>query len=244
MQFIYDFVQKTKILCISHFHNAETFDGKIDISKFRNLEKLEINHVDISKVNGIQQMRAHLHEITCVRSINAVQDIISHCGGDESNGFVWNELKTANFAYNSLEKIDNSLEFAPWLQYLDLSHNKLISLDAIKWLQNLKVLNLSFNHLSHIPLFHRESKRRLKVLTFSNNFIEDISGSFLSSSSKKRFSYNLSCFFRNITIRCSYRIRFIRKLSLRPFDIDPSKYISIFAILKFNGKPAFMSSKA
>lgn len=176
LQFIYDFVQKTKTLCISHYPSDDAFDGDIDISKFRNLEKLEIYRVAIRQIRGIQQMRAHLHEIICVRSLTTVKDIISHCGGDNCTGFVWNELKVADFSYNAFDKIDCSLEFTPWLQHLNLSHNQMISVDAIKWLPNLKILNLSYNRLTYIPLFHKEATRRLKVLILTNNFIEDLDG--------------------------------------------------------------------
>lgn len=176
LQFIHDFVQKTRILCVTKFHNDEPFDGDIDISKFRNLQRLEIHRVNVAQVTGIQPMRAHLLELVCVRSVATVQDIISYCGGDKCNGFIWNELRSAEFTYNNLSSIDCSLEFAPWLQQLNLSHNQIGSVDAIKWLPHLKVLDLSFNRLLYVPAFHVEATRRLKVLMLSNNFIEDLSG--------------------------------------------------------------------
>lgn len=175
LQFVYDFVQKTQHLCITQFQNDEPFDGQIDISKFRSLRKLEIQKVSSEHIVGIQQMRAHLHEIVCTRSIRCVQEIICHCGGDKSNGFIWNELKVADFSFNGLKTIDTSLEFAPWLQNINLSHNKLVSVDAIKWLPNLKVLDLSFNCLTHVPMFHVEAAKKLKFLNLTNNFIEDLS---------------------------------------------------------------------
>lgn len=121
-------------------------------------------------------MRAHLQEIICQKCIEHVKDIISHCGGDNCTGFVWNELKLADFSYNNLQTIDCSLEFAPWLQHLNLSHNQITSVDAIKWLPNLKNLNLSFNRLIHIPMFHMNASKQLKTLILSHNYIEDIAG--------------------------------------------------------------------
>lgn len=182
LQFIHDFVQKTKILCVTHFHNNEEYKGQIDISKFRNLQRLEILRVPVTRIVGIQQMRSYLQEISCVRSIENVQAIISHCGGDQSIGFMWNELKSANFSYNALVTIDCSLEFGCALQHLDLSHNHLVSVDAIKYLPNLKYLNLGYNRLPHIPTFNMEAMRRLQVLILSNNYIEDLSGMFFTSS--------------------------------------------------------------
>lgn len=176
LQLIFDFVQKTHILCITHFSSDEPFAGAIDISNFRNLRRLEICRVSVNQVRGIQAMRPHLQEIRCVHSVDRVEDIISHCGGDKSNGFIWNELRVADLSYNTLRAIDGSLEFASLLQHLNLSHNQIVSVDAIKWLPNLKYLNLSFNRLPHIPFFNLEATRRLKVLNLSNNYIEELTG--------------------------------------------------------------------
>lgn len=174
LQIIYDFVQKTQILCLLAIPTEEPFDGDIDIKKFRNLKRLEIQKIPIEQIVGIQRLRAHLQELICSKSISSIQSIIAHCGGDNANGFSWNELKMADFSYNCLKTIDCSLEFVPNLQQLNLSHNQIHSVDAIKWLQNLKKLNLSFNNLSHIP--QSIASRRLQSLILMNNFIENLNG--------------------------------------------------------------------
>lgn len=175
LQIIYDFVQKAQILCLVAIPtDADTFDGDIDIKEFRNLKRLEIQKIPIERIVGIQRLRAHLQELVCSKSITSIQSIIAHCGGDNANGFLWNELKTADFSYNSLKTIDCSLEFVSNLQQLNLSHNQIVSVDAIKWLPNLKKLNLSFNSLTHIP--HSIASRRVQTLILVNNFIEDLSG--------------------------------------------------------------------
>lgn len=89
---------------------------------------------------------------------------------------MWNELKVADFSYNTLKTIDCSLEFAPFLQQLNLSHNKIFRVDAIKWLPNLKKLNLSYNSLTYVPHLHGDAARRLQTLILTNNFIEDLNG--------------------------------------------------------------------
>lgn len=175
LQFIYDFVQKAQILCLTTtIPNDDPFDGLIDITKFRNLRRLEIQRIPIEQIVGIQRLRAHLQEIICSKSIRSIQEIISHCGGDKSNGFLWNSLTMADFSYNQLKTIDCSMEFASNLQHLNLSHNQIVSVDAIKWLPNLKKLNLSYNSLSHIPTCI--ASRRLQTLILTNNFIENLSG--------------------------------------------------------------------
>ncbi|CAD7085916.1 unnamed protein product [Hermetia illucens] len=176
LQLIHDFVQKTLVLCVTHFPGEDNFEGTIDIGKFHSLRRLEVQKVNVKQIIGIQPMRAQLQQIVCVRSLENVEDVITYCGGDRSNGFVWNELKYADFSYNNLRAVDSSLEFAQWLQNLNLSHNQLVSVDAVKWLPNLKMLDLSFNRLVHVPTFHTEAPRRLQILILSNNFIEDLTG--------------------------------------------------------------------
>lgn len=174
LQIIYDFVQKTQIFCLLHMPTEEPFDGLIDIVKFRALRRLEIQRIPIEQIIGIQRLRAHLQELICCKSIKSIESIVAHCGGDNANGFLWNELRVADFSYNCLKKIDSSLEFVSNLQHLNLSHNKIVSVDAIKWLPNLKKLNLSFNNLTEIP--RNIVARRLQSLILMNNFIEDLSG--------------------------------------------------------------------
>lgn len=177
LQFIFDFVQKTMALCLCKFVNDDDhFEGVLDINKFRNLRILEVQKIPIRQVIGIQQLRAQIQELICVRSLNHVKEIISDCGGDNSSGFIWNELKRVDFSYNNFEKMDSSFEFTPYIQVLNLSHNKIESVSAIKWLPNLKILNLSYNQLTHVPAFNNESYRRLQVLILNDNFIEDVSG--------------------------------------------------------------------
>lgn len=174
LQIIYDFVQKTQILCLTNLPTDDTFEGEIDIKKFRNLKRLEVQKIPIEQIIGIQKLRAHLQELICSKSIATIESIIAHCGGDNANGFCWSELKLADFSYNRLETIDRSLEFVSNLQQLNLSHNQIVSVDAIKWLPNLKKLNLSFNRLAHIP--QSIASRRLQSLILTNNCIEDLRG--------------------------------------------------------------------
>lgn len=175
LQIIYDFVQKTQVLCLTTIPSEEHFDGIIDITKFRSLRRLEVQRIPIQQIIGIQRLRAHLRELICnSKCIDSIESIISHCGGDIANGFMWNELQMADFSYNRLQTIDCSLEFVSNLQQLNLSHNNIVSVDAIRWLPNLKKLNLSYNNLTKIP--QHIVSRRLQTLILSNNFIEDLSG--------------------------------------------------------------------
>lgn len=178
LQFIYDFVQKTITLCITgRFQpDEEKYEGHIDISKFTNVKTLEVQHVPVKTVVGLQQFRAHLKQLLCVRSLSeCIREVIYECGGDNSaSPFIWNNLIVVDFSYNALTNIDNSLEYAPYLETLNLSHNQLIDVTALRCLQNIKFLNLSYNRLIKIPIFHPDACKKLQTLIMESNFVEDV----------------------------------------------------------------------
>lgn len=167
------------ILKLTKFLDDDPLDDdncQIDIGKFRNLHVLEVQRIDINRIIGLQQLRSQLVEIKAERSLSNVKDLIMFCAGDKCQAFIWNSLKRADFSYNNLDRVDSSFEFTPYLQHLNLSHNKIFSISALVWCPNLKVLNLSYNQLTTIPKLNVESYRRLQVLLLNDNLIEDISG--------------------------------------------------------------------
>lgn len=175
--FLHDFVQKTVGLKITN--SAVTDDsnkGTLDICKFRNLKYLELRRVPVLLLHGIQSVRVQLQSIVCIHCIQRLEDLLLDCGADHSSGFVWSDLREAVFSYNGIDFLDCSLQFAPWLQILDLSHNKISQAEAIDCLPNLKYLNLSYNLLESVPVVNKEACRKLQVLVLKNNYIEDLSG--------------------------------------------------------------------
>ncbi|XP_049531914.1 serine/threonine-protein kinase 11-interacting protein isoform X2 [Anopheles darlingi] len=184
LQFVYDFVQKTVILSLNQFINDDPYESVVDISKFRSLRTLEVQKIPINQIIGMQHLKGQLQTLACVRSISDVSDVLVNCGGDNLiEGSQWRSLKSINFAYNMLDYVDSSLELTPWLELLDLSHNQLVSVSAVRCLPNLRVLNLSYNRLNHIPVFHSDATRKLRVLQMANNFLEDLEGLCLLSHS-------------------------------------------------------------
>jgi hypothetical protein len=182
LMFIYDFVQKTLILKLTKFIDDDDLmddSCKIDISKFRNLTTLEIQRIPIKEIVGLQQLRQQLQNLSVEKTLNSskdLKDLINHCAGDNCSGFMWNSLTKLNLSYNNLDKVDTSFEFTPYLQFLNLSHNKIDHISTLVWLPNLKILNLSFNKLTSVPKLNVESYRRLQVFNISDNFLEDVSG--------------------------------------------------------------------
>uniref|UniRef100_A0A182SVC2 LIP1 domain-containing protein n=1 Tax=Anopheles maculatus TaxID=74869 RepID=A0A182SVC2_9DIPT len=177
LQFVYDFVQKTVILSLNQFVNDDPYEFAVDISKFRSLRTLEVHKIPINQIVGLQYLRSQLQDLTCMKSISEVADVLVGCGGDKADDKKqWRSLRSINFAYNMLDYVDSSLEYASWLEVLNLSHNQLVNVFALRSLPNLRVVNLSYNRLNQIPAFHIDATRKIKVLLLSNNFLEDLDG--------------------------------------------------------------------
>lgn len=102
------------------------------------------------------------------------------CGGDAGVGFVWASLKHLVLPHNALECLDESLELAPWLQILDLSHNMITNAKEISCLSNLRYVNLGYNKLERVPIFNKAVLYSLQVLVLKNNYIDNLNGWLLS----------------------------------------------------------------
>lgn len=110
------------------------------------------------------------YTLTCMYAITV------RCGGDDGIGFVWSSLKHLALPYNGLKRLDTSMELAPWLQIIDLSHNLITSADELSCLPNLKYINLGYNKLEVIPTFNKAASHSLQVLVLKNNYIEKLNG--------------------------------------------------------------------
>uniref|UniRef100_A0A8W7NY64 LKB1 serine/threonine kinase interacting protein 1 N-terminal domain-containing protein n=1 Tax=Anopheles coluzzii TaxID=1518534 RepID=A0A8W7NY64_ANOCL len=137
----------------------------------------QMQKIPINQIVGLLYLRDQLHDLTCMRSISDVTDVLFGCGGDKvADGKSWRSLKSLNISYNMLDYLDGSMEYTPWLEELNLSHNQLVNVSALRSLPNLRVLNVSYNRLNKIPTFHVDAMRKMKVLLLSNNFLEDLEG--------------------------------------------------------------------
>lgn len=174
LEFVYDFLQKTfalKILPDGAFWNNEKL---LDIRFFKNLRLLEVQRLSFNLIKGLHTFRHQLKYLICMRSLRTIKEVLEYCGADNSEGFMWNELKEAVFSYNSIDTLDHSLEYAPCLHTLDLSHNYLHNAQLLNCLSNLKHINLSYNQLESVPAFSGELCSHLRILVLCNNFIENI----------------------------------------------------------------------
>jgi hypothetical protein len=101
------------------------------------------------------------------------------CGGDAGVGFVWGSLQRLALPYNGLTHLDKSLEFAPWLEIMDLSHNLITIITELEYLPNLRNINLGYNKLEYVPQFNKASYHALQKLILKNNYIDNINGNLI-----------------------------------------------------------------
>ncbi|XP_015584680.1 serine/threonine-protein kinase 11-interacting protein isoform X4 [Cephus cinctus] len=176
LKFLHDFVQKTIGLKVTH--NSNDAKVSIDIRKFRHLKYLELHKVCIELVRGIQGIRGQLESVVCAggRGVGSIGRLLAACGGDAGVGFVWASLQHLALPYNALARLDKSLELAPWLQTLDLSHNLISTATELNCLPSLKNINLGFNKLEAVPIFNKASFQTLQILILKNNYIDNLNG--------------------------------------------------------------------
>lgn len=165
IRFLQELVKQTPKLTITQRVKRDTW--RVDISRFVNLKYLELSRIPIHLVEGLQALRPQLQVLICERCGDCVEEILGKV--DQT----WEELKTARLCYNDIVLL-TSFANTPYLQYLDLSYNKITDKYALQTLTNLKYLNMSFNSLSSVPVLSDDVCRNLQVLILNNNFIQDL----------------------------------------------------------------------
>lgn len=191
LHFLYEFFQKTvglKLIPCSY----ESEEKQADINVFNNLKLLEVQRFSLNLVKGLKNLRTQLQYLTCMRSLNTLNEVLENCGGDKSQGLIWKELKAAAFCHNNLRNVDGSFEFTPHLETLDLSYNHIENVQHINCLSNLQFLNLSFNKIRIMPCFTSRICDTLQILIMRYNYIDDIKDlRFLINLKKLDLAYNL-----------------------------------------------------
>lgn len=194
LHFLYEFFRRTVGLKLIPCNNSDNGNEQkqADIHIFENLKLLEVQRFSLNLIKGIKSLRAQLQYLTCMRSLNTINEVLENCGGDRTQGLIWNELKAAAFCHNNLESVDASFEFTPRLESLDLSYNRIENVQHINCLLNLKYLNLSFNKIKMITCFNSRLCDTLEILILRHNYIEDIRDlKFLINLRQLDLAYNL-----------------------------------------------------
>ncbi|XP_077604769.1 serine/threonine-protein kinase 11-interacting protein isoform X1 [Crocuta crocuta] len=151
LQFLFDVLQKTLSLKLVHVPGSG-LPGPIKIFPFKSLRQLELRGVPIHCLRGLCGIYSQLETLICSRSIQALEELLSACGGDLCSALPWLALLSANFSYNALTSLDSSLRLLSALRFLNLSHNQVQDCEGFLMdLSELCHLDMSYNRLHTVP---------------------------------------------------------------------------------------------
>ncbi|KAM5228551.1 serine/threonine-protein kinase 11-interacting protein [Ctenodactylus gundi] len=151
LQFLFDVLQKTLSLKLVHIPGPG-LPGPIKIFPFKSLRQLELRGVPLHHLHGLQGIYSQLETLVCSRSIQALEELLSACGGDLCSALPWLALLSADFSYNALTALDSSLRLLSAVRFLNLSHNRVQDCKGFLMdLSELCHLDISYNCLHLVP---------------------------------------------------------------------------------------------
>uniref|UniRef100_A0A8C7A124 Serine/threonine-protein kinase 11-interacting protein n=1 Tax=Neovison vison TaxID=452646 RepID=A0A8C7A124_NEOVI len=175
LQFLFDVLQKTLSLKLVHIPGS-SLPGPIKIFPFKSLRQLELRGVPLHCLRGLCGIYSQLETLICSRSIQALEELLSACGGDLCSALPWLALLSANFSYNALTSLDSSLRLLSALRFLNLSHNQVQDCEGFLMdLSELYHLDISYNHLHLVPRMG-PSSAALGTLILRGNELRSLQG--------------------------------------------------------------------
>ncbi|XP_056614753.1 nischarin [Triplophysa dalaica] len=170
--------------------NIEEQSLQFDLSIFKALLQIEINDCDAGQIKGLPSLRPTLATLSIHLSTNSMKEIVvpeaTEFAQWEPEGVdtdcpvtaiipKWKMLTTLDMSQNFICCTDESVKLIPAVEFLDLSHNELTSLENLQHLYNLVHLNLSFNKLTVLEGVHTKLGN-IKTLILAGNQMETLSG--------------------------------------------------------------------
>ncbi|XP_002685641.3 serine/threonine-protein kinase 11-interacting protein isoform X1 [Bos taurus] len=175
LQFLFDVLQKTLSLKLVHVPGLG-LSGPIKIFPFKSLRQLELRGVPVHCLRGLRGIYSQLETLICSRSLQALEELLSACGGDLCSALPWLALLSADFSYNALTALDSSLRLLSALRFLNLSHNQVQDCKGFLMdLSELCHLDISYNHLRLVPKMG-PSGAALGTLILRGNELQSLHG--------------------------------------------------------------------
>ncbi|XP_053453709.1 serine/threonine-protein kinase 11-interacting protein isoform X1 [Nycticebus coucang] len=175
LQFLFDVLQKTLSLKLVHVPGHD-LPGPIKIFPFKSLRQLELRGVPLHCLHGLRSIYSQLETLICSRSIQALEELLSACGGDLCSALPWLALLSADFSYNTLTTLDSSLHLLSSLRFLNLSHNQVHNCEGFLMdLCELCHLDISYNRLHLVPRMG-PAGAALGVLILRGNELQSLHG--------------------------------------------------------------------
>nr|XP_051704077.1 serine/threonine-protein kinase 11-interacting protein isoform X1 [Oryctolagus cuniculus] len=175
LQFLFDVLQKTLSLKLVYVPGPG-LPGPIKIFPFKSLRQLELRGVPLHCLYGLRAIYSQLETLICSRSIQALEELLSACGGDLCSALPWLALLSADFSYNALTALDSSLRLLSALRFLNLSHNQVQDCKGFLLdLSELCHLDISYNRLHLVPRMG-PSGAALGILILRGNELQSLRG--------------------------------------------------------------------
>ncbi|XP_069121342.1 serine/threonine-protein kinase 11-interacting protein-like [Argopecten irradians] len=175
VQFLNDFISKTASLKLTH--GTQTMQEPVYLSRFRNVEVLELKKIPIHMLHGLQKLRGQLKVLIVARCLQNLEDLLETCGGDQSAPMSWPQLTSLYVSSNGLSKLDNSLRLLSALEVLDLSHNQLYKTEGfLESLSEIIRVNFGYNCMDSLPSFALSAKPKIRTLILKNNNLDSLEG--------------------------------------------------------------------
>ncbi|XP_058023165.1 nischarin isoform X3 [Ahaetulla prasina] len=160
-----------------------------DLSIFKSLHQIQINHCGAILINGLTSSKHTLATLSVQFSATSMMEVLVpeayefdqwEPEGASSNPVTaviptWRTLTTLDMSHNSIAQIDNSVKLMPKIEFLDLSHNDVPLVENLQHLYNLIHLDLSYNRLSTLEGIHTKIGN-IKTLNLAGNHLERLSG--------------------------------------------------------------------
>ncbi|XP_033732622.1 serine/threonine-protein kinase 11-interacting protein-like [Pecten maximus] len=175
VQFLNDFISKTVSLKLTH--GTQTMQEPVYLSRFRNVEVLELKKIPVHMLHGLQKLRGQLKVLIVARCLQNLEDLLETCGGDQSAPISWPQLTSLYVSSNGLTRLDNSLRLLSALEVIDLSHNQLYKTEGfLESLSEIIRVNLGYNCIDSLPLFALSAKPKIRTLILRNNNLDNLEG--------------------------------------------------------------------
>ncbi|XP_065605684.1 nischarin isoform X3 [Cyrtonyx montezumae] len=161
-----------------------------DLSIFKSLHQIEINHCGGKLIKGLTSSKHTLATMSVQFSATSMKEILvpeaSEFDQWEPEGAsascpvtavipTWRNLTTLDMSHNNISQIDDSVKLIPKIEFLDLSHNGVSLVENLQHLYNLVHLDLSFNKLTSLEGVHTKLGN-IKTLNLAGNQLENLYG--------------------------------------------------------------------
>nr|XP_042717680.1 nischarin isoform X4 [Chrysemys picta bellii] len=161
-----------------------------DLSIFKSLHQIEINHCGANLIKGLTSSKHTLTTMSIRFSATSMKEILvpeaSEFDQWEPEGALssfpvtaviptWKTLTTLDMSHNRIFQIDDSVKLIPKIEFLELSHNDVSLVENLQHLYNLIHLDLSYNKLASLEGVHTKLGN-IKTLNLAGNLLERLCG--------------------------------------------------------------------